>query len=68
MVGGEVDDYHGNLFMILFKHSVRPFNTYRGDRVAQLICLKFFYPDLKEVKELDDSENGKKGCGSTGRY
>jgi dUTP pyrophosphatase len=46
--GGVVDeDYHGNLCMILFNRSDKPFHIYRGDRVAQLICQKIFCPDLE---------------------
>jgi len=66
--GGVVDeDFHGNLSMILFKHSDNPFHIHRGDRVAQIICQKIFYPDLGEVKELNENERGNNGFGSTGR-
>ena len=62
--GGVVDeDYHGNLCMILFNHSDKPFHIYRGDGVAQLICQKIFYPDLEEVKKLDDAERDNNGFG-----
>jgi len=65
--GGVVDeDFHGNLSMILFNHSDKPFHIHRGDRVAQLICQKIFYPYL-EVKELDETECSNNGFGSTGR-
>jgi dUTP pyrophosphatase len=65
--GGVVDeDYHGNLCMILFNHSDKPFHIHRGDRVAQLICQKIFYPNLEEVKELNSTERGNNGFGSTG--
>jgi dUTP pyrophosphatase len=66
--GGVVDeDYHGKLCVILFNHSDKPFHIHRGDRVAQLICRKIFYPYLEEVKDLDDSECGNNGFGSKGR-
>lgn len=65
--GGVVDeDYRGNLCIILFNHSYKPFHISRGDGVAQLICQKIYYPDLEEVKELDDTERSTKGFGSTG--
>jgi len=41
-----VEDFHGNFNMILFNHSDKPYHIHRGDRVAQLICRKIFYPDL----------------------
>jgi len=65
--GGVVDeDYRGNLCVILFNHSDRPFQIRRGDGVAQLICEKSFYPDIREVKELDNTERDIKGFVSTG--
>jgi dUTP pyrophosphatase len=49
--GGMIDeDYRGNLGIILFNHSNKPFQNHRGDRIAQLICEKIFYPDILEVK------------------
>ncbi|XP_069686036.1 deoxyuridine 5'-triphosphate nucleotidohydrolase [Periplaneta americana] len=64
---GVVDeDYRGNVGVVLFNHSDQPFKISRGDRVAQLICQKIFYPDLKEVEELEETERGQNGFGSTG--
>lgn len=65
---GVVDeDYRGNLGVVLFNHSDKPFNVSRGDRIAQLICQQICYPELEEVKELDDTDRGESGFGSTGR-
>jgi dUTP pyrophosphatase len=65
--GGVIDeDFHDNLSMILFNHSDKPFHIHHGDRVAQLICQNIFYPDLEEVQELDETERGNNGFGSTG--
>jgi len=48
---GVVDeDYRGNLGVVLFNHSDKPFNVSRGDRIAQLICQRICYPELEEVK------------------
>jgi len=44
------EDYRGNLGVVLFNHSDKPFNVSRGDRIAQLICQQICYPELKEVK------------------
>lgn len=38
----------------------------RGDRIAQLILEKIEYPDVLEVDEIDDTERGAGGFGSTG--
>lgn len=39
----------------------------KGDRVAQLIIERISTPPVVEVKELDDTERGAGGFGSTGR-
>ena len=52
--------------MVLFNHSDKPFKVSRGDRIAQLICELTYYTELEEVKELDDTERGVDGFGSTG--
>lgn len=53
--------------MLLFNHSDKDFTVNRGDRVAQLICEKIFYPELQEVPTLSDTERGEGGFGSTGQ-
>lgn len=48
---GVVDeDYRGILKVVLFNHSDSDFEVKAGDRIAQLICEKIYYPDLEEVK------------------
>lgn len=50
-LAGVVDeDYRGNLGVVLFNHSDQPFNISYGDRIAQLICQKIYYPELQEVE------------------
>ena len=44
------EDYRGNVAVILFNHSDKLFVINRGDRVAQLICEKVYYPVLEEEK------------------
>lgn len=52
--GGVIDqDYRGNVGVIIYNHSDMSFSVSRGDRIAQLICEKIYYPTLKEVKILD---------------
>jgi dUTP pyrophosphatase len=46
---GVIDEnYRGNVAVILFNHSDKLFVINRGDRVAQLICEKVYYPVLEE--------------------
>ncbi|KAL1513278.1 hypothetical protein ABEB36_002704 [Hypothenemus hampei] len=64
---GVVDeDYRGELKVVLFNHSDEDFNVKKGDRIAQLICEKIYYPELQEVEELSDTVRGEGGFGSTG--
>nr|XP_017108714.2 deoxyuridine 5'-triphosphate nucleotidohydrolase, mitochondrial [Drosophila bipectinata] len=64
---GVVDeDYRGNLGVVLFNHSDVDFDVKRGDRIAQFICERIFYPELELVDKLEDTERGEGGFGSTG--
>ncbi|XP_055542173.1 deoxyuridine 5'-triphosphate nucleotidohydrolase [Wyeomyia smithii] len=64
---GVVDeDYRGNLGVVLFNHSDTEFKVTRGDRIAQFICERIFYPELEEVTTLTETERGAGGFGSTG--
>jgi dUTP pyrophosphatase len=64
---GVVDeDYRGNIGVVLFNHGDEDFVVAKGDRIAQLICEKICYPEVVEVKSLNESERGEQGFGSTG--
>ncbi len=43
-----------------------PFKVSRGDRIAQLVIQRFETVEWDEVTDLDASDRGKKGWGSTG--
>ncbi|XP_068708305.1 uncharacterized protein [Montipora foliosa] len=65
---GVVDrDYRGNVGVVLFNLSSTDYQVQWGDRIAQLIVEKISTPSLVEVKELDDTNRGTAGYGSTGR-
>ncbi len=64
---GVIDaDYRGNVGVLLFNHAPDDFDVKRGDRVAQLILERIFTPEVMEVNDLDESERGAGGFGSTG--
>lgn len=50
----------------MFNHADVPFCVKKGDRIAQLICERIFYPELEELEKLTDTERGSGGFGSTG--
>ncbi|XKL59601.1 hypothetical protein PGB90_000617 [Kerria lacca] len=60
------EDYRGNISVILFNHSNSEFTVQRGDRIAQLICERIFYPVLKEIQNVSETNRGESGFGSTG--
>ncbi|XP_057636959.1 deoxyuridine 5'-triphosphate nucleotidohydrolase, mitochondrial [Chionomys nivalis] len=61
------EDYRGNVGVVLFNFGKEKFEVKKGDRIAQLICERIFYPDLEEVETLDNTERGSGGFGSTGK-
>ncbi|NXK03576.1 DUT protein, partial [Herpetotheres cachinnans] len=61
------EDYRGNVGVVLFNFGKETFEVKKGDRIAQLICERIFYPELEEVQALDDTERGEGGFGSTGK-
>lgn len=64
---GVIDcDYRGNVGVVLFNHSNQKFSIKRGERIAQLIIEKISTPDVLEVDDLDNTERGIGGFGSTG--
>lgn len=60
------EDYRGNVGVVLFNHSDADFVVRKGDRVAQLICQRIFYPRLEEAEALTVTKRGDEGFGSTG--
>ena len=42
------------------------YNIRRGDRIAQAVLCPVVIPDLEEVTELDETERGSNGFGSSG--
>ncbi len=64
---GVVDfDYRGSVGVILFNHSDQDFVVKHGDRVAQGILERIVIANVQEVAELDDTDRGASGFGSTG--
>lgn len=64
---GVIDsDYRGNVGVVLFNHSNIAKHIQLGERIAQLIIEKISTPDVVEIDELDDTERGEGGYGSTG--
>lgn len=66
---GTIDsDYRGELKVILINHGAEPFPIRRGDRIAQLVLAPVTLAEWSEVAELDDTQRGAGGFGSTGGH
>lgn len=59
--------YTGSIVVRLHNHGKKPLVLSRGDKVTQLVVLPVLCCDFTAVDELDDTERGDAGFGSTGR-
>lgn len=66
-LGGVIDcGYTGSIKVKLYNLSDEPMNFKRGNKVVQLIIQPCLLPDLLVVDNLEDTERGNNGFGSTG--
>jgi dUTP pyrophosphatase len=64
---GTIDsDYRGEINLIMINFGENSFIIKRGDRIAQMVVNKIEIPNIIEVNELDDTNRGSGGFGSTG--
>ena len=64
---GTIDaDYRGELKVILINLSDKVFVVKKGLRIAQMVLCPVVKAKLKEVTELENTERGSGGFGSTG--
>nr|CAB3240239.1 deoxyuridine 5'-triphosphate nucleotidohydrolase-like [Phallusia mammillata] len=64
---GVIDqDYRGNVGVVMFNFNDKDFEVKKGDRIAQLICEKIFYPTMQQCDSLETTDRGSGGFGSTG--
>ena len=64
---GTIDaDYRGELKVILINLGDKVFIVEKGLRIAQMVLCPVVKATLKEVTELEDTERGSGGFGSTG--
>ena len=65
---GVIDSgYRGEIKLPLYNAGYKPASVTKGERVAQLIIVPFATCQCVEVDELDPSERGESGFGSSGR-
>ncbi|MBU5424988.1 dUTP diphosphatase [Tissierella pigra] len=61
------EDYRGNIGIRLINEGKEPYLIEVGDRVAQMIIMPYIQPKLVYVDELEETERGNSGFGSTGK-
>ncbi len=65
---GTIDsDYRGEVKVLLVNFGSRPYTIHRGDRIAQLVITPIVQVHIVSVDDLDATERGSGGFGSTGR-
>lgn len=65
---GLIDDgYTGSIVVKLYNHGGEDYELEAGDKVTQLVVTPVICESLEQVSELNPSERGDNGFGSTGR-
>ena len=60
-------NYRGEIKVVLVNLGEHPFAAEVGDRIAQLLLVPFWSPELQVVDALPESDRGANGFGSSGR-
>ena len=64
---GTIDaDYRGEIGVILANMGQEPFTVERGMRIAQMVIARHAKVEWEVAEELEETERGKGGFGSTG--
>lgn len=65
---GVIDsDYTGEIRVGLINQSDAAYTIQPGERIAQLVIAPVLLPEIEEAEELDRTERGAGGFGSTGK-
>lgn len=59
--------YTGSIRVKLYNHSDKPYDLKAGDKISQLVVMPILTPNFELVEELEATERGNGGFGSTGR-
>lgn len=65
--GGTIDQsYTGSIKVKLYNLGAEPYVVHCADRIAQLVVVPCLQPELEIVDELEETDRGADGIGSTG--
>ena len=59
--------YTGSIAVKLYNHSDKPYELKAGDKISQLVVMPILTPSFELVDELEATERGNNGFGSSGR-
>lgn len=62
------EDYTGSIKVKLYNHGNQIVRIEPGQKISQLLILPILRPDVEVVDELDETERGDGGFGSTGAF
>ena len=66
---GVIDSgYTGSIMVKLYNHGSRAVEIERGQKISQLVIMPIITPELEEVDDLEATERGNGGFGSTGAF
>lgn len=60
-------DYRGSIMFCYKNNGDKPITIHKGERIGQLVIIPFVKANFVEVDNLDDTERGVGGFGSTGQ-
>jgi len=64
---GVIDsDYRGEIMVSIYNHSACRRTVAPGDRIAQIVIMPYLKADWKVCNDLEKSDRGEGGFGSTG--
>lgn len=65
---GVIDsDYRGEIQVGVINQLEEPYEIQPFERIAQLVIAPVFLPDIRVCEDLDDTQRGEGGFGSTGK-
>ena len=59
--------YRGTAGIKLYNNTDTEYTVKRGERIAQLIVYRNYYVEMSEAENVEESERGAKGFGSSGK-
>ena len=65
---GVIDSgYTGSIMVNLYNHTDHKYFVRKGDKISQLVIMPVVHAQLEQVDELEETERGNNGFGSTGK-